>query len=207
MRIVHPDVTQIGLHNSKIKEDQRYLMCRQFFGHFRTCLWGHHCNSPDFVFDHRAHGSLSPFRVILSRAQKEVQTPLHNQCFEGFHKFGKERILDVRNDEAKEIAAAPSQTPSMGILVIVELSNSFQHPPSGFRTIRSPSFSNLDFSLIKDTKITEKITLQFRSEFFNLLNQHAFRAPVEVLGASGFGKANATVLPERQIQFGLRLIF
>ncbi len=32
-------------------------------------------------------------------------------------------------------------------------------------------------------------------------------APVEVLAASGFGKANATVLPERQIQFGLRLIF
>ena len=77
----------------------------------------------------------------------------------------------------------------------------------GRNTFRSAPFSNVDFSLLKDTKITERATIQFRSEFFNLLNQHAFASPVAVLGASGFGTSNSTVLPERQIQFALRLIF
>jgi hypothetical protein len=77
----------------------------------------------------------------------------------------------------------------------------------GRNTFRSEPFSNVDFSLIKDTKITERATIQFRGEFFNILNQHAFVQPVSVLGASGFGVSNSTVLAERQIQFALRLVF
>jgi hypothetical protein len=49
--------------------------------------------------------------------------------------------------------------------------------------------------------------LQFRAEFFNLFNQHAFMPPSAVLGSPGFGIANTTALPEREIQFALRLIF
>jgi hypothetical protein len=82
------------------------------------------------------------------------------------------------------------------------------HPGNlGRDTFRSHPFSNFDFSLIKDTKFTERITLQFRSEFFNLFNQHAFFYPTAVLGAPDFGFSNSTVYSERQIQFGLRLIF
>ncbi len=91
------------------------------------------------------------------------------------------------------------------------------HPGNlGRNTFRSPSFSNLDLSLIKDTRVTERVSLQFRSEFFNLLNQHAFQPPQAILPSvgpgvplspNGFGIASATVLNERQIQFGLRLVF
>ena len=77
----------------------------------------------------------------------------------------------------------------------------------GRNTFRSPGFSNLDFSVIKDTSIKESATLQFRAEFFNLFNQHAFGQAGALLGAAGFGIASSTALPERQIQFGLRLIF
>ena len=76
----------------------------------------------------------------------------------------------------------------------------------GRNTFRTGSFSNFDFSLLKDTKLTESMLLQFRAEFFNLFNQHAFGIPTQVLSASGFGVANSTALPERQIQFGLRLV-
>jgi hypothetical protein len=65
----------------------------------------------------------------------------------------------------------------------------------------------VDFSLVKDTRITEEKTLQFRAEFFNLFNQHAFTIPGQVLGNGGFGVASSTALAERQIQFGLRFIF
>lgn len=77
----------------------------------------------------------------------------------------------------------------------------------GRNTFRTQPFSNWDFSLIKDTKLSERATLQFRAEFFNLLNQHAFLFPGAVLGSPGFGVASATALPERQIQFALRLMF
>lgn len=77
----------------------------------------------------------------------------------------------------------------------------------GRNTVRTHHFSNFDFSVVKDTKITESSTIQFRAEFFNLFNQHAFGSPGQVLGSPGFGISSSTVLSERQIQFGLRFIF
>jgi hypothetical protein len=82
------------------------------------------------------------------------------------------------------------------------------HPGNLHRnTFRTRHFSSTDFSLIKNTKITETTALEFRAEFFNLWNQHAFQVPPSVLGASGFGVANATVFAERQIQFAVRFLF
>jgi len=77
----------------------------------------------------------------------------------------------------------------------------------GRNTYRSQSFSNFDFSVVKDTAITESKKLEIRAEFFNIFNQHAFAIPGQVLTSPAFGIASATALAERQIQFGLRLIF
>jgi hypothetical protein len=77
----------------------------------------------------------------------------------------------------------------------------------GRNTFTGPGWSNLDFSIIKDTKITESQTLQFRAEFFNIFNQATFATPGEMLGSPGFGVATSTATAERQIQFGLRFIF
>ena len=77
----------------------------------------------------------------------------------------------------------------------------------GRNTFRAGSFSNFDFSVLKDTKLTERMLLQVRAEFFNIFNQHAFGIPTQVLGGPGFGVATATTLAERQIQFGLRFVF
>jgi hypothetical protein len=77
----------------------------------------------------------------------------------------------------------------------------------GRNTFRTHPFSNFDFSLVKDTKITESKTLQFRAEFFNLFNQHAFNGPGQLLTSPQFGIATSIVVPEREIQFGARFIF
>jgi hypothetical protein len=77
----------------------------------------------------------------------------------------------------------------------------------GRNTFRTQPFSNWDFSLIKDTNLGERATLQFRAEFFNILNQHAFLLPGAVLGSPSFGVASSTALSEREIQFALRLTF
>jgi len=82
------------------------------------------------------------------------------------------------------------------------------HPGNlGRNTFRAAGFSNLDLSLAKDTQIYERLTLQFRAEFFNIFNQHVFANPGATFGSPGFGIATSTLFDPREIQFGLRLIF
>jgi len=42
---------------------------------------------------------------------------------------------------------------------------------------RGPSFKNWDVSLVKDEKFKERLTAQFRAEFFNVLNHPNFYNP------------------------------
>jgi hypothetical protein len=77
----------------------------------------------------------------------------------------------------------------------------------GRNTFTTPGWANLDFSVIKDTKLTETKSLQFRAEFFNVLNLATFGQPGNILGSTGFGVITGTATTERQIQFGLRFIF
>jgi len=77
----------------------------------------------------------------------------------------------------------------------------------GRNTFYIRHYANTDFSLLKDTGLTERIRLQFRAEFFNVFNEHQFSFPGTLLGSPGFGVATGTQGPERQIQFGLRTTF
>lgn len=88
--------------------------------------------------------------------------------------------------------------------------------------VPGPGFHRLDFSLFKDFQLTERFKLQFRSEFFNILNHPNFNAPgfggngvVAIGGAtnytsSNFGEIGSTrdaPYDPRQIQFALKLYF
>jgi hypothetical protein len=76
-----------------------------------------------------------------------------------------------------------------------------------------PGFQNLDFSVLKTTKITERFSAQFRTEFFDLLNHPNFGQPGQTAGTATFGIISATRFPtgdsgsSRQIQFALKLLF
>jgi hypothetical protein len=73
-------------------------------------------------------------------------------------------------------------------------------------TFFGPFGSNLDFSVLKDTNITESKTLQFRAEFFDVFNLHTFWGPGTTLGVPGFGLLSGAS-GGRVIQFGLRFTF
>jgi hypothetical protein len=45
---------------------------------------------------------------------------------------------------------------------------------SGRNSLKNPNFFNLDFSIVKDTKLTEEVNMQFRAEFFDVLNHPNF---------------------------------
>jgi hypothetical protein len=82
----------------------------------------------------------------------------------------------------------------------------------GRGTLRGPGLADVDFSLFKDTPIYEKATVQFRAEFFNILNHQNFGPPNTTVfsGAANSpsaGLITATATFPRQIQLGLKLIF
>jgi hypothetical protein len=83
-----------------------------------------------------------------------------------------------------------------------------------------PTFNNTDFSVIKNTKLTETTRVQFRAEFFDLFNHANFGQPnrtaiTVAAGAapSAFGTITNTRFPtgdsgsSRQIQFAVKFSF
>ena len=89
----------------------------------------------------------------------------------------------------------------------------FTAPPSAtfgslgrtLTAVRQPGIANYDFSLFKNTYITERVGLQFRTEFFNIFNRVQFGPPGETLGNAQFGVISAQLNTPRLIQFALRL--
>ena len=82
--------------------------------------------------------------------------------------------------------------------------------------LRGPRQINLDFSSIKDFRITERQALQFRIEMFNAPNHVELGSPNGSWGnqnaapagpASSFGQIRSTVNNMRQIQFALKYNF
>lgn len=80
----------------------------------------------------------------------------------------------------------------------------------GRNTLTGPRVTTVDFALIKTTKITEKVSLQFRAEYYNLFN-HPNRArpnsTLENAGGFGFLDAGETDSVPRRVRFALKLIF
>ena len=73
-------------------------------------------------------------------------------------------------------------------------------------SITGPGSVDVDFSIFKNTPITERVNLQFRSEFFNVLNHTNFGDPNTTFGTPQFGMIFGAA-SSREIQFSLRLQF
>jgi hypothetical protein len=78
----------------------------------------------------------------------------------------------------------------------------------GRNAFRCPRFFNLDMSLVKRFKLTERRAVSFRSEAYNLFNNPNFGAPNASLSTpASFGKISATVGNARILQMALRYEF
>ncbi len=72
---------------------------------------------------------------------------------------------------------------------------------------RGDGIKNTDLSAIKFFGFTEKVNMEFRSEFFNIFNRTRLAAPNTSFGGSSFGVITSTLNTPRIIQFGLKLNF
>jgi hypothetical protein len=71
---------------------------------------------------------------------------------------------------------------------------------------RGPGQTNIDVSVIKNTRLLERLNLQFRADFFNVLNHAEFGNPDTGITSGTFGQVLGTAAP-RIIQLALRLQF
>ncbi len=78
---------------------------------------------------------------------------------------------------------------------------------AGVSSFDAPANKTWDFACFKEFRVREGHRLQFRYEAFNFLNTPQFSAPSRALGAADFGRISATVINNREMQFGLKYIF
>jgi carboxypeptidase family protein len=136
-------------------------------------------------------------------------------------------ILSGSNISANGNSTAPdrpSWDPAFRGRVILGTANQWFDPTAFIRPIpgtfgnvsrgalTGPNLRELDLSLFKTTSITEKVSLRFQAEAFNLLNRSNFGVP-NITAFSGAavnpsaGLITNTTTSSRQIQFGMKLIF
>jgi hypothetical protein len=94
----------------------------------------------------------------------------------------------------------------------------------GRDTLTGPAYNDLDLSLAKTTQLSERVRLQFRAEFFNILNHTNLLTPSETVFSAGPTQGTAatqttaqavsptagvitSAATTRQIQLGLKLLF
>jgi len=85
----------------------------------------------------------------------------------------------------------------------------------GRNVIIGPGFNNVDFSLTKKTKITERFSTEMRLEAFDVFNHANLGQPLRTaqIGSATFGEITSTRFPPgdsgsaRQLQLALKLLF
>jgi hypothetical protein len=85
----------------------------------------------------------------------------------------------------------------------------------GRNSIVGPNFVNTDFSIIKNTKITERFTHEFRFAVYDLFNHPNFGNPGRTaqVGSTAFMKVTNTRFgtgdpgSSRQLEFAMKLKF
>ena len=94
----------------------------------------------------------------------------------------------------------------------------------GRDTLTAPGYADWDLSVLKGTRLNERVSVQFRAEAFNLLNHTNLLTPNEVVFSSGPTQGNAAAQAaavvasptggvitaagtSRQLQFALKFLF
>lgn len=83
----------------------------------------------------------------------------------------------------------------------------FGNAPRMMPNLRCTGISNFDISVFKNTKVTERVNVQFRAEAFNAFNRVQFGVPNTSINSTAFGVISSQQNLPRNLQLGLRLLF
>ena len=89
----------------------------------------------------------------------------------------------------------------------------FATPPAftcgnvGRNTVYGPGMQTLDFAVIHEFSVTERMKFQIRGEFFNALNQVNLGTPNRFVNTPQFGTITDAATPGREVQVSSRIGF
>ncbi|HEY3938081.1 MAG TPA: hypothetical protein VGL97_11655, partial [Bryobacteraceae bacterium] len=84
--------------------------------------------------------------------------------------------------------------------------NTVSYGNVGRNTLRGPGMWNTDMSIVRDFPIKERVTLQFRAEFYNLANTSHFGNPDTNVNDASFMQITSST-GERNIRFAFHVTF
>jgi len=147
--------------------------------------------------------------------------------------FNNSRNFDLRNPERPDLVSGRDNNPTEGTTAgcgsvtagslqsverwfdpcayAIPTPGTFGNAGRG--TVRGPGYANVDLGLVKTTRVSETVSVQFRAEAFNAFNRTNLGRPsASIFTSSGnrrgsSGRISSTLSRERQIQLGLKIIF
>ena len=130
------------------------------------------------------------------------------ECPDRPNSLGPQQIVDVRSGQF--VNATRGGTTSNDHYYFNP--NTFAVEPlgtignAGRGNFAGPGINNFDFSLMKDTKITETTRVELRFEFFNLFNHTQFNNPTNNINSANFGRVTTARSP-RIVQLAAKFYF
>jgi Carboxypeptidase regulatory-like domain/TonB dependent receptor/TonB-dependent Receptor Plug Domain len=176
-------------------------------------------SSDDFAYPNRLHGAGCGSATNPGNPTNYIRT----QCF-GVPVAPNQAFFDANCDPAPPTYIDPN-TGSPGPLPAGDLRCFNLRGNAGRNVLTGPGITNLDFSVFKNnriTRISENFNVQFRMEIFNIMNHPNFAPPgpgdgnTDIFAPDGSsltppggtsGVLLRTTIPERQIQFALKVSF
>jgi hypothetical protein len=188
-----------------------------------TATWGtggdpaNTLSSDDFAYPNRLGGAGCTSLTNPGHPENYIKT----QCFA----IPTAPDMNFWNQNCNQMP--PSAQPSSGPPVSVQFPQCFNlRGNAGRNVLIGPGITNLDFSVFKNNRIkriSENFNVQFRLEMFNIMNHPNFAPPgpgdgnTDIFDATGASLAPSnggtagtllrTTIPERQIQFAIKIVF
>ena len=115
--------------------------------------------------------------------------------------------VDVSNMSVEELFALRGTVNASGNALFRALQPGQRVGDAGRNILRADGLNNVDFGLLKNTRIGENQRLQLRADFFNFTNTRDFGTPNSVVTAPGFLRQWDTDGGNRRIIVGIRYVF
>jgi outer membrane receptor protein involved in Fe transport len=115
--------------------------------------------------------------------------------------------LDLSRMSVEQLFALRGTVTSAGNALFKALVNGQRVGNAGRNTLRADGLNNVDFGLLKNTRIGENQRLQLRADFFNFTNTRDFGTPNSVVTSPGFLRQWDTDGGNRRVIVGIRYIF
>ncbi len=74
-------------------------------------------------------------------------------------------------------------------------------------SVRQPGMNNVNVTLSKEFRVTERARVEFRASSFNFLNHPVFNPPATTFGNADFGKVSGQANLNRQMEFMAKIVF